>query len=142
LFQQAKEIDMKAPPANDKSFKPAEDRESRIINQRAALKAKEVNSSGGNTFSLNFQGFDHLLQNQPATPPAVPAPQALATPIYDDTEGPDMTLAQLAHEFNLLWDIEEKLDSLRVSGPHALLFITREQLDDADFKLGQLADVL
>lgn len=61
----------------------------------------------------------------------------------DNKEGPEMTLTDFARVYHLSYSIESKLEDLKVSGPHALLFITKDQLlHEGKLELGEVADVI
>jgi hypothetical protein len=89
----------------------------------------------------DFEGLAAMFQgNKPPPGPQVPA-NPVPRPIRA-AQVPKMTLIAFCERFDISDFVLQKLDVLKITGPHGLRFVTDEQLVHAgQLDIGELADV-
>jgi hypothetical protein len=151
ILQVAKEdaVDLENPP-NTKLFDPEyrNDPDTALLLRRHhGLVAADQNAPATPNIVIqnNFEGLAGLLlQCNPALPASVPNSTQSAPRMTRAALAlvPKMTLVDFCEKFNLSVFILQKLNVLHVTGPHALRFISNQQLVEVGgMDIGQLADV-
>lgn len=127
-------VDNQMPP-NLKIFDPVhvDPAENAVIARRASRGRSENN--GGIT--VNFAGLAELLNGKAATPSLATGTTALLPRIPRK-----ISLEDFCMRYQLTARIRDKLNDLDITGPHALRFLTDEDLRDQGFlSIAQVADV-
>jgi hypothetical protein len=151
ILQVAKEdaVDLENPP-NTKLFNPeyCNDPDTVLLSRchRGLVAANQNAPATPNIVIQNdFEGLAGLLlQRNPALPASVPNSTQSAPHMTRAAPAlvPKMTLVDFCEKFDLFVFILQKLNVLHVTGPHALWFISNQQLVEVrGMDIGQLVDV-
>ncbi|KAF8835409.1 hypothetical protein BDN67DRAFT_913095, partial [Paxillus ammoniavirescens] len=86
-----------------------------------------------------FTGLTELLWPSPpnAQPPQAPECAHAAVPVKQIP--PKLDVDSFAHQYDLSWALCDKLETIHLSGPHFLRFITDELQTEGNLSLGELA---
>lgn len=151
MIQEAKVdgVDMEHPP-NSKIFDTTHRNSadiSALSKRRLALQTQSTNSP---SISLNFEGLADVLKiaglnGNPTALPAPIGPQTLQsqsrTPDYKAPK-PKISLVDFCLRYDLSHDVQLKLTTIKVTGPHALRYIDDATLrEEGQLELGELADI-
>jgi hypothetical protein len=137
IFQEGKQdgVDLETPP-NSKLFDPTF-----VDTTDIASLAKRRLSLSNKTpvapqVNVNFAGLAELLQIQKPT-----VPDTLTHPPAHVLQ-PKMTLEDFCHSYQLSVGIQIKLDKLGITGPHALRFLSKDDLrHEGELRVGEIAEI-
>jgi hypothetical protein len=132
-------VDLETPP-NSKIFDPTFVDNS-DINSLAKRRLALNKTASTPQVNVSFTGLAEILQLQKPAVPAVNIP-APPTQIRLFHPGPRMTLKDFCSTYQLSAAIEVKLDSIGMTGPHALRYLTKDDLrNEGKLLVGEVAEL-
>jgi hypothetical protein len=134
-FQESKQdgVDYETPP-NAKMFDPTFSNNTDIVSL-AKRRLTLDNKQSAPQINVSFAGLAEVLQLQKPSIPITPS-----SPV--ERFRPKMTLEKFCRLYQLSSAIKSKLEKLGVTGPHALRFLSKDELrNDGDLLAGEVAEV-